>query len=137
VTVTACAAGGSVVAPVSEKVISLDALASLDSAHAVTSAAAPTTSALLATWTVHPVVLAILIAVAGLYVWGMLRVRRRHPSRPWPVGRAASFAGGLVVIVVALMSAIGRYDTMLFWVHMIQHLLLIMVAPALLSMAGH
>jgi putative copper resistance protein D len=118
---------------VSEKVISLDATPSLDSAHAVTSAAgAPTTSALLATWTVHPLVLAILIAVTGLYVWGMLRVRRRHPSRPWPVGRAASFVGGLAVVVVAVMSAIGRYDTMFFWVHMIQHLLLIMVAPALL-----
>lgn len=95
-------------------------------------AAAPTASTLLATWRVHPVVLAAIIMVAALYTWGMLRVRRRHPARPWPLGRAASFAGGLVVVAGAVMSAIGRYDTTFFWVHMIQHLLLIMVAPALL-----
>ena len=62
----------------------------------------------------------------------MVRVGRRHPARPWPLGRAASFLGGLGVIAVALMSAVGRYDTTFFWIHMIQHLLLIMVAPALL-----
>lgn len=95
-------------------------------------AGAPTASALLATWRVHLVVLVAVAAAAGLYAWGMARVRRRHPARPWPLGRAASFAGGLGVLVVAVMSAIGRYDTTFFWVHMIQHLLLIMVAPALL-----
>jgi cytochrome c oxidase assembly factor CtaG len=95
-------------------------------------AGAPAASALLGTWTIHPIVAALLIISAGLYGWGMVRVRRRHPRRPWPVGRGASFTAGLAVTGVAVMSAIGRYDTTFFWVHMIQHLLLIMVAPALL-----
>jgi putative copper resistance protein D len=34
--------------------------------------------------------------------------------------------------VLATESGLGRYDDVLFWDHMIQHLLLIMVAPALL-----
>jgi putative copper resistance protein D len=42
------------------------------------------------------------------------------------------FLAGLLVIVLATESGIGRYDDVLFWIHMIQHLLLIMVAPALL-----
>jgi putative copper resistance protein D len=93
---------------------------------------APTASALLGTWTFHPIVTALLVLAAALYAWGMARVHRRHPARPWSLGRAASFAAGLAVVAVAVMSAIGRYDTTFFWVHMIQHLLLIMVAPALL-----
>lgn len=95
-------------------------------------AGAPTAAALLGTWTWHPIVAVLLIAAAGLYGWGMVRVRRRHPARPWSIGRGASFFAGLAVTGIAVMSAIGRYDTTFFWVHMIQHLLLIMVAPALL-----
>ena len=51
-----------------------------------------------------------------------IRLGRGH----WPGPRRSS--GGLAVIAVA-MSAIGRYGTTFFWVHMVQHLLLIMVAP--------
>jgi putative copper resistance protein D len=98
----------------------------------IDAAGAPTASALLGTWNLHPIVTILLIVAAGLYVWGMIRVRRRHPARPWPLGRGASFLAGLAVIAIAVMSAIGHYDTTFFWVHMIQHLLLIMVAPALL-----
>ncbi len=95
-------------------------------------AGAPAASTLLSTWTLHPVVAGLLLVAAVLYGWGMVRVRRRHPARPWPLGRGASFTAGLLIVTVAVMSAIGRYDTTFFWVHMIQHLLLIMVAPALL-----
>jgi putative copper resistance protein D len=42
------------------------------------------------------------------------------------------FLGGLAVIVLATESGIGVYDDTLFWVHMIQHLMLIMIAPAML-----
>ena len=62
----------------------------------------------------------------------MLRVRRRHPARPWPLYRTALFLSGLAVVVIATQSGIGRYDDVLFWDHMVQHLLLLMVAPPLL-----
>ena len=42
------------------------------------------------------------------------------------------FLGGLAVVVLALQSGIGTYDDTLFWDHMIQHLMLVMVAPPLL-----
>jgi cytochrome c oxidase assembly factor CtaG len=83
-------------------------------------------------WQFAPVVTGFVAVAAALYLWGVLRVRRRHPARPWPLYRTALFLGGLAVIVIATQSGIGRYDDALFWDHMVQHLLLLMVAPPLL-----
>jgi putative copper resistance protein D len=83
-------------------------------------------------WQFAPVVSAVLVVLAAAYLAGVYRVRRRHPARPWPAGRAAAFLAGLGVIAVATQSSIGAYDDVLFSVHMIHHLLLIMVAPPLL-----
>jgi putative copper resistance protein D len=86
----------------------------------------------LSRWQWAPVVTAIAVIAAAAYLWGVRRVALRHPARPWPLWRTGMFLGGLLVIVLASESGLGRYDDVLFWDHMIQHLLLIMVAPALL-----
>jgi cytochrome c oxidase assembly factor CtaG len=83
-------------------------------------------------WQFAPIVTAGLVVFAALYVWGMWRVRRKHPKNPWPLLRAASFFLGLATIAVATQSSVGAYDDVLFSVHMVQHLLLIMVAPVFL-----
>jgi cytochrome c oxidase assembly factor CtaG len=82
-------------------------------------------------WQFAPVVTGFVVVAGGLYLWGALRVRRRHPARPWPLARTALFLGGLAVVVIATQSGIGSYDDVLFWDHMVQHLLLLMVAPPL------
>lgn len=89
-------------------------------------------SAALTHWQFAPIVTAVTIALAGLYSWGVVRVARRHPARPWPAWRTAMFFSGLAVVVLATQSGIGAYDDVLFWDHMVQHLMLIMVAPPLL-----
>ena len=53
-----------------------------------------------------------------------------------PAARTAAFLGGLAAIAVALMSGIERYDTTLFSVHMVQHLLLMLVAAPLIALAA-
>jgi cytochrome c oxidase assembly factor CtaG len=83
-------------------------------------------------WQFAPVVTGFAVVACGLYLWGVLRVRRRHPARPWPLWRTALFLGGLAVVVIATESGIGSYDDVLFWDHMVQHLLLLMVAPPML-----
>ena len=88
--------------------------------------------AILDHWEFAPVVTAIAAVAAALYLWGAWRVARRHPARPWPWWRTAMFLGGLAVIVMATESGIGAYDDVLFWDHMIQHLMLIMIAPPML-----
>src|SRR5947207_10353608 len=57
---------------------------------------------------------------------------KRYPARAWPASRAAAFLAGLAVIAVATQGSVGSYDDVLFSAHMVQHLLLIMVAPPLL-----
>jgi putative copper resistance protein D len=87
---------------------------------------------ILTRWQFAPVVTAFAVIAVGLYLWGAYRVRQRHPARPWPWWRTALFLAGVFVIVFATESGIGSYDDVLFWDHMVQHLLLLMVAPPLL-----
>jgi putative copper resistance protein D len=88
--------------------------------------------AVLIQWQAAPAVTAFVVIAAGLYLWGVVRVARRHPARPWPLWRTGMFLGGLAVVVLATQSGVGSYDDALFWDHMVQHLMLIMVAPPFL-----
>lgn len=54
----------------------------------------------------------------------------------WPVRRTAAFLAGLAVILLATSTGIEAYGGILQWVHMIEHLLLIMVAPTLLAIGS-
>jgi putative copper resistance protein D len=83
-------------------------------------------------WQFAPVVTASVALLVVLYAVGIWRVRRRHPARPWPLLRTLSFSAGLLAVVLATQSSIGAYDDVLFSVHMVQHLMLIMVAPPLM-----
>jgi putative copper resistance protein D len=75
------------------------------------------------------------VALAGgAYAWGVVRLHRRH--RRWPVGRSLAFASGLLCLVVATQSALGAYDTALFSVHVVQHVLLGVAAPFLLALGA-
>ena len=86
----------------------------------------------LTAWQFAPLVSVPLALLAAAYLGGVRITGRRHPARPWPAGRTVAFLLGLAVIAVATQSSIGVYDDVLFSVHMVQHLLLIMVAPPLL-----
>jgi cytochrome c oxidase assembly factor CtaG len=86
-------------------------------------------------WEIDGTVLALVCVVAALYVAGVLRLRTRGVR--WPAGRSAVFlVGGLGTVVVAAMSPLGTYDDTLFTVHMLQHMLLAMVAPVFLALGA-
>lgn len=69
-----------------------------------------------------------LLVAAGLYLWGVQRLRRRGDK--WPLMRTISFVVlGLGSIAVGTFSFLGVYDTVLFWSHMVQHMLFSMIAP--------
>ena len=74
----------------------------------------------------------VLLLIGGLYLWGVWTLHRRGDR--WPVMRTVSFVGlGLGTIAVATFSFLGVYDTVLFHVHMIQHMMLNMIAPVSVS----
>src|SRR5262245_54642168 len=77
-----------------------------------------------------------LAIAAWLYLMAVRSVDRAHPDNPVPRRRVWAWLAGLAVLLVALQSPIDRYDTTLFSVHMVQHLLLTMVAAPLLLLAA-
>ena len=75
-------------------------------------------------WSLDPSLVYVALA-AVLYLLGS-----RGRYRPQPL-QAAAFFGSLLTIVLALDSPIDYYADQLFWVHMLQHVLLLTVAPPL------
>jgi putative copper resistance protein D len=90
----------------------------------------------LTAWHADPFVAVPLVAAAGWYLRAVALVGRRFPRAPWPARRTSSLLGGLAVATVALLSPIDRYAEVFLWVHMVQHLLLILVIPPLLLLAA-
>jgi putative copper resistance protein D len=77
------------------------------------------------------------LIVAALLFWrGVVAVNRAHPNNRVPRLRSWAWYGGLLALFVALCSPIATYDTTLFAAHMVQHLLLTMVAAPLLVLAA-
>jgi putative copper resistance protein D len=59
----------------------------------------------------------------------------RTTGRRWPRHRSVCWVFAVGVIGVCVTGPVADYAEALFWVHMVQHLLLIMVAPLLLIVA--
>lgn len=104
-------------------------------AHGAAPAPGGWTDVLLA-WSLEAHELLPLLAAALIYRWAVGVVRRAHPDNPVPRYRVWSWNLGLIVILIALASPIGTYDTTLFAAHMVQHLLLVMVAAPLLAIGA-
>jgi putative copper resistance protein D len=76
----------------------------------------------------------LLVVAAGLYLYGVHRLRARGDR--WPVGRTVGYLGGLFIILAVTASGIGTYDTTLLSVHMVQHMVLAMIAPVFLALGA-
>ena len=84
-------------------------------------------SLLVSDWALTPSVVVPVAASALLY----LAATRRAAGR-WPRRRTASFLAGLACLLIALQSGIDAYDDRLLSVHMVQHMLILLLAPLLL-----
>jgi putative copper resistance protein D len=97
---------------------------------------APSFPALLADWSLDPLPIAGVLAAAVAYLWAERRIAARHPASPVPRHRRWLFLGGLAAILVALVSPIERFEGTLFSVHMVQHMILELVAAPLIVLAA-
>jgi cytochrome c oxidase assembly factor CtaG len=76
-----------------------------------------------------------LLAAAAAYLYGVYLLRARGDR--WPVGRVVSFLGpGLGGIAAVTLTGVELYDTTLISVHMVQHMVLSMLAPIFLALGA-
>ena len=105
-------------------------------AHGPTPAAPPDAASLLLGWTFEPLPTLGIVAALAWWWWAVRRVDAAHPNNPVPRHRTAAFVAGMVALAIALLSGVDRYDTTLFSVHMVQHVLLTLVAAPLIALSG-
>ena len=86
------------------------------------------------TWTLEPVPAALMIGSWLLYLAGVATLRRREQS--WSRWRAASFLAGLVLTGLVIFGPIGAYDDTFFWAHMVQHMVVMLIAGPLLLLGS-
>jgi putative membrane protein len=91
--------------------------------------------AILQSWSNPFGVDAALCLAALIYARGWLRIRTAFPGLilPW---RLAAFFGGIICVWIAIGSPLNAFDDALLTVHMLQHLLLMSVAPPLILLGA-
>jgi putative copper resistance protein D len=86
------------------------------------------------TWRADPLALASAAIAAWAYARGVRRLRAG--GDPWPSSRTLAFGAGLALALGALVSPIEAYAERLLSMHMVQHLLLGIVAVPLLALGA-
>jgi putative copper resistance protein D len=94
----------------------------------------PTAARILFDWRFDVILGTAAILFAGLYLAGVLRLRRRGDS--WPPGRTVSWLLGCAELLFVTSSGVGRYMPAMFSMHMTAHMLLSMLVPILLALGG-
>ncbi len=89
------------------------------------------TDAVFSSWNLDPWLLIPALVFGLLYARGWRRQYKRAPDR-FGFPRLVSFYAGLAAVLFALISPLDTFAGWLLTVHMIQHLLLMMVAPPLI-----
>jgi cytochrome c oxidase assembly factor CtaG len=83
----------------------------------------------------EPVPFVLTVWIAGLYLLGVVVLRRRGDH--WPAGRTVSFVVvGMGLFWLATSSGLAAYDTTLLSVHMVQHMVLSMLVPLALALGA-
>ena len=91
---------------------------------------APVPATLWSSWHPDPLVLAALLLLAGVYWRGRSRSAAADTWRSW------CFGGALLAIAVAVLSPLDALSSALASAHMVQHLLLTLVAAPLLALSA-
>ena len=105
-------------------------------AHSSGGAPAPTLAFVIGWWSLGSLPWIGTVVAAAAYLIAARRVNRRHPRVPIQVWRQVAWLSGLAMVLVALVSSIDLYAGDLLSIHMVQHLLLTLVAPPLLALGA-
>jgi putative membrane protein len=84
------------------------------------------------TWSFEPGALLLVLVAGTLYLRAWTRARQPNEPHPPGFGRLALFGAGLLAILAALVSPIDGLGDQLMLMHMLQHVLLLDIAPILI-----
>ena len=88
-------------------------------------------------WSTGPFALGAAVALLAAGAWYVRAARKvRAKGRSWGGGRVAAFLAGLATVELALGSSVATYSMTQFPAHVLQHLLLMVIAPPLLAMGA-
>jgi putative membrane protein/putative copper resistance protein D len=85
-------------------------------------------------WSADPFFLVGCLVALALYGWGVVRLVRRGDK--WPVGRTVAFVFGVLLILLVMCTRLNDYGMVMFSVHMVQHMVISMLAPILLLLGA-
>src|SRR3954449_11255589 len=86
-------------------------------------------------WTWPPAIMCALILTASLYSTGLAKMLRHGADRKLHIRPMVCFVLGWASLVIALDSPIHELGEQLFWVHMTQHEILMLVSAPLLVLS--
>ncbi len=95
----------------------------------------PGAQAAFGSWSVDPKLVVALLVTALIYGRGWRVLHRISPAR-FPAWRAVAFLGGLLTVWIAIASPLDAFSGLLLSAHMVQHLLLLSVAPPLILLGA-
>ena len=101
--------------------------------HALHGGRAVTPDTVWGAWSWEPWVITSLVLASALYASGAARMRARtRPGRGVRTWQLWSYAGGTIALILALVSPLDAMGSVLFSAHMVQHTVLLLLAPPLL-----
>jgi len=88
-------------------------------------------AAALGSWAFQPWVAIPLVTSGLVYAHGWRQLHQQMPQR-FGLGRLIAFEAGVATVLLAIVSPLDAFSGLLLEVHMVQHLLLLMIAPPLI-----
>ena len=85
-------------------------------------------------WSTDPFFLVACLVGLGLYGWGVVRLVRRGDK--WPAGRTLAYVVGVLIVLLTMCTRLNDYGMVMFSVHMVQHMLISMLAPILILLGA-
>ncbi|GLZ12426.1 copper resistance protein D [Actinomadura sp. NBRC 104425] len=90
----------------------------------------PSVSAYALDWWIDPLFGTLVVLGGVLYAAAVVRLRGHGGA--WPPARVVAWYAGLTIVLVATSSGLARYSMVLFSAHLVQHMVVTLLAPVML-----
>lgn len=89
-----------------------------------------------AVWDLNLFILLNIVIATAWYAWAIRRVNGANRRSRWPLTHCACFYSGMALLAIAYLGPLAAWSHTFFWVHMTQHLIVMMAAAPLLVLGA-